>query len=124
MPVVLDTTFLVDLGRESEDAQRLLEELSGRREQLLVPTVVTAEYLGGSRDPEHDLARLQDATEILSFTVEDAVAAGWVGAETLAHGTFPGWTDCFIAGVARNRGNLAVVTANPRHFPLSQTVSY
>lgn len=124
MAVVLDTSFLIDLSRGNSAAGRLFEELVERQELFIIPTVVVAEYLAGSRDPEHDMARLNEAAEILPFSQEDALAAASIARQSLANGSFPGWMDCLLAGVARNRGNIPVVTANPRHFPGSETLSY
>lgn len=124
MTVVLDTTFLVDLEREVAGARDLFEEFVERGERFVVPTVVAAEYLGGSRDPEADRERLEASVSVLDFTLDDALAAAAVGRETLARGDFPGWTDALIAGFARNRGDLPVVTANPEHFPLTETVDW
>ena len=124
MPVVLDTSFLIDVSRKVPAAVRALERFGNEGEHLLVPTVVAAEYLTGSRDTARDLEYLEEGTEILSFTIEDALAAAAIAQETLADGTFPGWTDCFIAGFAKSRGDLEVTTANPRHFPRSRTLGY
>lgn len=124
MAGVLDTTFLVDLSRADQAARSLLEELADRDEPLLIPAIVVAEYLAGSQDPNHDLERLRRAGEILAFTLEDARAAAQVAQETLEAGRFPGWSDAFIAGVARHRGNLAVVTRNQDHYPASDVLGY
>lgn len=115
---------MVDLARREERAVRLFQDLRERIGGLLVPTPVLAEFLGGSRDVEHDLAKLREAAEILSLGEDDAIAAASIGRATLDEGQFPGWVDCLIAGFARNRGELPIVTANLRRFPHSTTIGY
>ncbi len=115
--VVADTCFLVDSGRGHAGALALQEKFLRDRELVLVPSIVVAEYLAGSRDPTRDLDDLQHATELQPFTVEDATAAGAIARKLIKAGAFPGWNDVFIAGFAANRGHLAVVTRNPKHFP-------
>lgn len=124
MAVVLDTSFLVDLSRRRPDAVAHLERLAAQHETLLVPTVVAAEYLAGSRDPASDLEALRSAAHVLDFTLEDARAAAALAREALERGSFPGWIDALIAGFAASRGGLPLVTADTRHFPGTQVQPY
>lgn len=124
MPVVLDTSFLVDVARGDPGARARVERFAGEGTVLLIPTVVVAEYLAGSRDPEGDLEELHRAGQVVDFDEGDARAAAELAREASARGRFPGWTDLLIAGVARHRGNASVVTANPRHFAGVGTLSY
>lgn len=127
MSLVVDTSFLVDVARGDAGANALLTELEQARELLLIPTVVVAEYLAGSRDPAADLDELERAGDIVALTVEDARAAGEIAREALAAGRFPAgrfpaWSDALIAGVARARSASLVVTSNPRHFDVIEGV--
>lgn len=124
MAVVADTSFLIDLGRGNVGALDLLDRFREDHELVLVPSMVVAEYLAGSKDPDGDLDKLRNATELLPFTIPDAVEAGRLARETFDEGRFPGWMDALIAGFAARGGGLPIVTGNPRHFPSTETVTY
>ena len=124
MTVVLDTSFLSDVRRSNEGAHRLLERLVQEREAALVPSVVVAEYLAGSRDPEADFVTLDRAATLEDLGVRDARVAASLARDMFARGRFPGWIDTLVAGFAKARGDLAIVTKNARHFPESRTREY
>ncbi len=124
MTVVLDTSFLSDVRAGDEEADRLLDRLVREGEPALVPSVVVAEYLAGSRDPEADLAALDRAAALEDLRVEDASIAAALARRMFRGGRFPGWIDTLVAGFAKARGDLTVVTKNVRHFPESRTRSY
>jgi len=94
------------------------------RESALVPSVVAAEYLAGSRDAEADLAALEAASVIQDFRLDDARAAAELARRLFLRGKFPGWVDVVVGGFAKARGNLPIVTRNTRHFPQNRTRSY
>lgn len=120
----MDTSFLVDYDAGDADAERMLEKLVEEGEPLIIPTIVAAEFLTGMRDPEKALASLVNAGDVQDFSPGDAVATALVARRMLRQGAFPGWTDAMIAGVAKARGDVPVLTRNPRHFPESRTVTY
>lgn len=124
MAVVLDTSFLVDLERKRARAAALLDELVEEDHALLIPSVVVAEYVAGSRSPTTAVRRLHEAGDVQPFAVEDALVAGIIAADLFAKRAFPGWTDVLIAGFARARGELAIVTGNARNFPASPVRTY
>lgn len=124
MTVVLESSFLSDIRRGHAGAVDLLERLVRDGEAALVPSVVVAEYLAGSRDPEADLATLDRAAALEDFRVGDAQAAAALARGLFLRGRFPGWIDTLVAGFAKARGDLRVVTRNARHFPESQTLGY
>ncbi len=124
MTVVLDASFLSDVRRGDEAARRLLRQLAEEGEAALVPSVVLAEYLAGSRDPEADFATLERAATIEDLRVGDARLAGALARRAFRDGRFPGWIDVLVAGFARGRGDLPIVTRNVRHFPEDRTRSY
>jgi predicted nucleic acid-binding protein len=124
MTVVLDSSFLSDVRRGHPGAVGLLERLARDREGALVPSVVVAEYLAGSREPESDLATLDRAAILDEFRVSDARAAAEIARRLFLRGRFPGWIDTFVAGFAKARGDLRIVTRNVRHFPESTTLNY
>ncbi len=124
MTVVLDASFLSDVRRGDGGAQRLLDRLVNDGEAALVPSVVVAEYLAGSRDPEADLAALDRAATLEDVRVGDAPGAAALARRMFRQGRFPGWIDVLVAGFAKARGDLPVVTKNVRHFPESRTLTY
>lgn len=124
MAVVVDTSFLIDIARGVDGARDLADRFAAEHEPLLIPTVVVAEYLAGSSDPDSDLDNLRGAGEIVELRTSDARSAAEIARRTLQEGTFPGWGDTLIAGVAENRGGLAIVTGNADHFPATETVTY
>lgn len=124
MAVVVDTSFLIDVADGHLAAQDLVDRFAEDHELILIPTVVVAEYLAGSSAPEEDVEKLRAAGEILDLTARDAEAAGALAREAIDEGAFPGWSDILIAGVARSRGDVPVVTANAEHFPSVETVTY
>lgn len=124
MTVVLDAAFLSDTRRGDTKGHALLEELADAGETAIVPSIVAAEYLSGSQDAEADLDALEAAAVLLSFGKEDAVAAADIARRLFLRGVFPGWVDVMIAGFAKARGNLSVVTRNVRHFPETPLRTY
>lgn len=124
MTVVLDSSFLSDVRRGDGRAVGLLEQLARDEEVALIPSVVVAEYLAGSRDPQADLATLERGAVLDDFRVSDAQAAAAIARRLFLEGRFPGWIDSFVAGFAKARGNLRTITKNVRHFPESPVLSY
>lgn len=124
MAVVVDTSFLIDYDAGDADAEKMLETLVEEGEALIIPTIVAAEFLTGMRDPEKALAGLANAGDVQDFSPSDAVATARVARRLFERGVFPGWTHAMIAGVAKARGDLPILTGNPKHFPESRTVTY
>ena len=124
MAVIVDTSFLIDLERHDSGAEALLATLHADSEDLIVPAVVAAEYLVGARDIERRLERLEGSTRILDFTRDDAVHSARLGQMLFADGSFPGWNDLLIAGMAERLGDLPIVTRNRRNFPASEILDY
>ena len=124
MTVVLDSSFLADLRRGDDGAQKLLGELVADGEAALVPSVVVAEYLAGSRHPDQDFATLDRAVALDDFRIGDAREGASLARRMFEAGHFPGWIDVLVAGFAKARGDLPIVTKNVRHFPESRTRTY
>jgi predicted nucleic acid-binding protein len=124
MTVVLDTSFLSDLRKGNEEAHRLLERMIAEGEVALVPSVVVVEYLAGSRDPEMDFTTLDRAATLEDLTIRDAREGARLARRLFDRGRFPGWIDALVAGFAKARGDLPVVTRNDRHFSESRTRTY
>ena len=124
MTVVIDSAFLADVRSGAPKAIRLLDQLIADRETAIVPSVVAAEYLTGSRDPDADVAALEAAAVLLDYQLDDAQAASDIARRAFLQGRFPGWMDVMIGGFAKARGDLRIVTRNARHFPDNPTLGY
>ena len=124
MTVVLDSSFLADLRRGDEGARGLLEELVAEGEPAIVPSVVVAEYLAGSRDPSADFTALDEAATLDDLRIGDAREGAAIARRTFEAGRFPGWIDVLVAGFAKARGDLPIVTRNNRHFAENRTRTY
>jgi predicted nucleic acid-binding protein len=124
MTVVLDSSFLADIRRGDEGAQSLLGELVAEGEAAIVPSVVVAEYLAGSRDPDEDFATLERAVALEDLRVADSREGASLARRMFEAGRFPGWIDTLVAGFAKVRGDLPIITRNVRHFPESRTRTY
>ncbi len=100
---VLDTSFLIDLERDSHDAWGLLETLTQSREHLRVPAAVWVEYLCAMRpEPrERAIAELEAAVTFEPFTREFADEAIIIQQELALRGALLGWHDLQVAATAR-----------------------
>lgn len=121
--MILDTTFLIDLGRGHAGARQRFDAMVANGETLVVPAVALVEYLAGFEDDAATLDSLSSACRLLDFTVDDARRASRIVRRGFETGRFPGWNDAFIGASARRLG-MSVVTRNPRHFPEVETVTY
>ena len=124
MSVVLDSAFLADVRAGDSRALAALAALLADRETALVPAVVAAEYLAGSRDAGADLGALEAAAVLMDFRIGDAQAAAELARRLFLRGKFPGWVDVMVGGFAKARGDLPIVTRNARHFPENRSRSY
>jgi predicted nucleic acid-binding protein len=112
---VLDSTFLIDLSRSTEDAARMLRDLVGRGRPLRVPTAVLMEVAAGTSDPEEAAEAIAESFLIANFDEETARTAARIGHDLLRTGQFPGWIDIVIAATAV-RYDEELVSRNARHF--------
>jgi predicted nucleic acid-binding protein len=124
--VCLDTTFLVDLMRETAAQTRgratlKMEELEARDEVASTTLLNVAELLVGphlASDPEQEFTRLEaivDALHVLPFTFAAAVTYGRLKAEQLTTGDRVGDMDTLIASVVLQWGE-PLITANLDEF--------
>jgi tRNA(fMet)-specific endonuclease VapC len=115
---LLDTNAVIQLLKDGESriARRLREFDPGA---VCLSSIVTHElYFGayGSARVEASLRRLNAMRlDVLSFDLDDSIAAGEIRAKLKARGTPIGPYDTLIAGQAMSR-NLVLVTANVKEF--------
>lgn len=119
MPVLLDTTVLIDVLRGRPAAQRLLSLRSGG--QLPFVCAINVEELWrGLRPPEHEpAARLVDALQLAPLGVMEAQRAGVWRREAAERGVTVSQADCLIAAAAVGVG-ARLATGNPKHFPMDE----
>jgi len=117
VPVLLDTTVLIDVLRGRTAAERLL----GLRSSGEVPFVccINVEEIWRGLRPgdEDDAARLLHGLRLAPLGVDEGQRAGRWRRDAAARGTPLSQADCLIAAAAvRVRARL--VTGNPKHFPM------
>lgn len=99
----LDTSFLIDLINEWRAAVRKHNKIKGR-EATGSPCIYEL-----SKFTQFDLSGLFSQTEVLSFELEDAEAAGNIYYNLAKSGEKLAEIDTIIAGMVKNRG-LVLVT--------------
>lgn len=117
MPLVLDTTVLIDVLRGRPAADRL-EELLAADELLLTTAVNVEEVIRGLRPAEQDAVDLLlDGLRIVPIRRQEAERAGRWRREFAARGITLHQADCLIAAAAYTAGG-RLATANVKDFPM------
>lgn len=106
----LDTSFLIDLIDDRDDAIELHDELAGEE---TTGTICVYEL---AKVADFAPSSLFAGKEVLALSSEDAAAAGEVYRELSQEGTPIGEMDALVAGIVRNR-SLTLVTRD-EHFRL------
>jgi predicted nucleic acid-binding protein len=119
LPVLLDTTVLIDVLRGRSAAGRLL----GLRSSGEVPFVccinVEEIWRGVRPDEEDDAARLVDGLRLAGLGVAEGRRAGRWRREAAVQGVTLSQADCLIAAAAVGVG-AQLATGNPKHFPMEE----
>jgi predicted nucleic acid-binding protein len=119
MPLVLDTTVLIDALRGRPAADRL-EDLMIGRELLLTTAINVEEIVRGLRPDEQDAADLLlTGLRILPIRRQEAERAGRWRREFASRGRTLHQADCLIAAAASGAGG-RLATANVKDFPMSE----
>jgi predicted nucleic acid-binding protein len=117
MPLVLDTTVLVDALRGRPAADRI-EELMARDELLLTTAINVEEIARGLRPDEQDAADLLfTGLRIVPIRRAEAERAGRWRREFAGRGITLHQADCLIAAAAYLAG-ARLATANIKDFPM------
>lgn len=124
LPIVVDTSFLIDVDRGQKGAMTAWRSIVESGESLFLPVPVFVEFVAGTRNPEIAANHLRGAAHLLIMGEAEAVAAAAIARRALKDGKFPGWMDILIAACAKERGDLEIITANPEHFPYSRVRGY
>ncbi|MBI4361890.1 MAG: type II toxin-antitoxin system VapC family toxin [Euryarchaeota archaeon] len=131
--VCLDTTFLIDVGRNRADARRKLREFAETGEGVSTTVVTMGELYAGAWLRASAMEELQRVDDLLSgFVVWEMNAAsareyGPLKAFLRRRGADIGERDLFIAAIALAHGENRIVTRNRKDFeriPGIQVVAY
>ena len=119
LPILLDTTVLIDVLRGRSAAGRLL----GLRSSGEVPFVccinIEEIWRGIRPGEEDDAARLVDGLHLAGLGVAEGRRAGRWRREAAARGVTLSQVDCLIAAAAVGMG-AHLATGNPKHFPMEE----
>jgi predicted nucleic acid-binding protein len=119
VPLLLDTTVLIDVLRGRGAAERLLA-LRAAREVPFVCCINLEEIWRGLLPEEEAVAvQLIEGLRIAPLGVAEGRRAGRWRREAAAGGTTLAQADCLIAAAAVSVG-ARLATGNPRHFPMKE----
>jgi predicted nucleic acid-binding protein len=117
LPLLLDTTVLIDALRGRPAAERV----RGLREQGQLPWICAInveEVLRGAREREEPLVlRFLEGLRLAPLGREEGVRAGRWRREHARKGVTLSQADCLIAATAVGIG-ARLATGNPKHFPM------
>ena len=117
LPLVLDTTVLIDALRGRPAADRV-RDLADRGELLVTTAVNVEEIIRGLRPAEQEAAdNLLTALRIVPIRRKEAERAGRWRREFAARGVTLHQADCLIASGAFSAGG-RLATANVKDFPM------
>ena len=117
MPVLLDTTVLIDYLRGAPSADRV-ETLVSQGDLALTTPINVEELVRGLRRREEQGARdLIDGLVVLPLGPREGWLAGAWRRDYAARGVTLSQADCLIASAALSAG-ATLATGNPRHFPM------
>ena len=117
MPVLLDTTVLIDVLRGRSAAQRLLRLRSSGELPFICCVNVEEIWRGLRPGDEEDAGRLLQGLRLAELGLLEGQRAGRWRREAAARGTTLSQADCLIAAAALGVG-ARLATGNPRHFPV------
>jgi predicted nucleic acid-binding protein len=119
LPVLLDTTVLIDVLRGRRAAERLLG-LRSAGEVPFVCCINVEEVWRGLRPAEEEHAeRLVTGLRLASLGLSEGRRAGRWRREAAARGVTLSQTDCLMAAAAMGVG-ARLATGNPKHFPMEE----
>jgi tRNA(fMet)-specific endonuclease VapC len=119
--MILDTTFLIDVMRNDENALRKLEELDERDEALSVTAPTVYELWSGiaryrrSEDEKRRVDGVLCNRKIIEATKHTMRQAGFLNGQLAVLGVRIGTMDALIATLALERDE-TLLTRNVKHF--------
>jgi predicted nucleic acid-binding protein len=119
LPVLLDTTVLIDVLRGWGAANRLLELRSSGEVPFVCCINVEEIWRGIRPDEEDDAGTLVDGLRLAELGVAEAQLAGRWRREATAQGITLSQKDSLIAAAAVGVG-ARLATGNPKHLPMEE----
>jgi len=120
---ILDSNILIRYLRKTAGYKDLLHEIE-RKGWTYISVMTRLEVVRGMRDRERvDTFDLMDSLETISMTGELADKAGELIRSWRGRGIILSDADAIIAATALQHG-LALVTTNPKHFPMPELVIF
>ena len=119
--MIVDTTFVIDILENNQDALNKSHELLQRGETQLVSSITIFELYSGiarSTKPEQEKLKVIQGLAnqiILPFTEKDSEKGGKIHGDLYKKGNVIGSHDCMIAGIALTKGE-KILTRNVKHF--------
>ncbi|MBI4163695.1 MAG: PIN domain-containing protein [Candidatus Aenigmarchaeota archaeon] len=118
--MIVDTTFLIGLLRNSPDAVRKASEIDVKKEPVFATTISVFELWQGVIDLQNKnkldkIHILLDSIGLLTFDLESAKIAGRIHAQLRAEGLTIDPEDSMIAGICI-KSDQAILTKNTKHF--------
>jgi predicted nucleic acid-binding protein len=120
---LLDSGILIRHLRDQRGYPELVNQLTDKAD-VYISAMTRLEVVRGMRDRERvDTFDLMDSLETISMTGELADLAGELIRLWRKRGVTLGDADAIIAATALQHG-LALVTTNPKHFPMPELVIF
>ena len=119
VPVLLDTTVLIDILRGRPAAARVLRLRAGGQVPWTCAINVEEVWRGLRRQEEDDARRLLDALRWADLGRPEARRAGAWRRQFVKDGTTLAQADCLIASAAVAIG-VPLATGNPKDFPMEE----
>jgi predicted nucleic acid-binding protein len=120
VPVLLDTTVLIDVLRGTPEARARVEDLERRRDTAFVCAINVEELVRGLRPEEEEVAgRLLLGLRIAPLGLPEGMRAGSWRREYAQRGITLSQSDCLVAAAAVSTG-ARLATGNPKHFPFEE----
>lgn len=119
LPVLLDTTVLIDVLRGRGAAGRLLGLRSSGEVPFVCCVNVEEIWRGLRTGEEDDAARLVNGLRLAGLGVPEGRRAGRWRREAAEQGITLSQADCLIAAAALGVG-AHLATGNPKHFPIEE----
>ena len=118
--MIMDTTVLIDLLRDRQDAVIKLKELQKRNVPLFLTSISVFELWQGISDVHNErksqqLYNLLESLGAFIFDIPSAKASGIIHAGLKKEGQMIDSEDSMIAGIAKTN-NETLLTRNVKHF--------
>jgi predicted nucleic acid-binding protein len=118
MPILLDTSVLIDVIRGRAAAERVRELRTSEKMPPLACAINVEElWTGARRNEEEQLRALVSALRIVPLGEREGELAGSWRRDFAARGVTLSQADCLIAAAAAGAG-ARLATGNPKHFPV------